>query len=39
MISHIIFINIKNYHKKYFYKNYPVNLRFIDLISFMYTPK
>ena len=39
MVISVIFINIKNYHKKYFYKNYPVNLRFIDMISFMYVSK
>ena len=31
----MIFININNYHRKIFYKNYSVNLRFIDMISFM----
>ena len=36
MITSVIVINIKNYHKSYFYKNYSVNLRFIDMISFMY---
>ena len=36
MITYVIFINIKNYHKKYFYKNYLVNLRVIDMMSFMY---
>ena len=29
MITHIIFINIKNYHKKYFIKINSLKLRFI----------
>ena len=36
MIISVIFINIKNYHKSYFYKNCSVNLRFIDMITHIY---
>ena len=36
MVISVIFINIKNYHKNYFYKKYSVNLRFIDMITHVY---